>query len=430
MSTHDVLVLFVATGVLLAVARAFGEIAAKAGQPQLIGELVAGIVLGPTLLGHVAPDTATWLFPVTGPVRGAFDALSNLAFVGWLLVAGMNVELPLMLRRAQSAGAIAVCGIVVPSALALAVSYVSPGAFGANPSQDGTPFALFMAAALSISAFPLIARTLVELSMYRTEMGMMTVGAAMADDIAGWLGFALIGGARHRTLHRGHAALLALETIAFVVVTLSAGRWGIRRAFALFDRWTSEASGACGFAFAAVLLGAAFTEWIGVGVALGAFIVGIALAGSERLKTLVYEPSRPFIVSILTPLFFGGIALRVDVVKEWSWPVVVAVLLVACSGKVFGCLLGARWVGLSWRDAWLVGFGMNSRGGMEIMLGGIGLKEGLIGEKTFVALVAMAIVTSMSSGSIMICIAGTSEVRGSKGAKAVASEGVGSPASS
>jgi Kef-type K+ transport system membrane component KefB/mannitol/fructose-specific phosphotransferase system IIA component len=401
--THsEITAMFLALGVLLASARILGEAARRFNQPAVLGEILAGILLGPTVFGALAPAWSAFLFPRSGGVALAVDGLMTLAITLFLLVAGLEVDLSSIWRQGKLAINVGVAGIVVPFAVGFGAAWLAPQMMGIEAGADPMLFALFMATALSISALPVIAKTLMDLNLYRSDLGMLVVAAAVFNDLVGWIVFAVILG----LLGTGPAHALSIGqtiglTLCFALFMLTVARWLINRALPWIHAHASWPGGVLGFALSLALVAAAFTEWIGIHAIFGAFLAGVALGDSKHLRERTRATIEQFVSFIFAPLFFAGIGLKVDFVAQFDLPLVVAVLVIATLGKVLGCGLAGRLSGLGRRESWALGFSMNARGAMEIILGLLALKYGLIGERLFVALVIMALVTSLMSGPLL-----------------------------
>ena len=403
LSPPEIAVMFVSLGVLLASARLLGEIARKLNQPSILGELAAGILLGPTVLGRVWPSLVATLFPQEGALAIALDGLTTVAIALFLLVAGMEVDLSSIWRQGRAAFTVSFLGILFPFSLGLTAAKLFPNGMGREVGVDPLIYALFLATAMSISALPVIAKTLMDLGIYRSDLGMVVVASAVCNDLAGWLAFALIlsmfgGAAEHSTPSIGWTAA---ATLGFTAFLLTLGRGLIHRALPWIQAHTSWPGGVLGFALTLGLFGAAFTQWIGVHAVFGAFLVGVAIGDSSHLRehtrTIIHE----FVSFIFAPLFFAGIGLKLDFAHHFDGRLTLLVIVVACAGKIIGCGLGARWGGIARREAWAIGVAMNARGAMEIIVGLLGLQSGLIGKTMFVSLVAMALATSLMSGPLM-----------------------------
>lgn len=398
LSHHDIAILFLGLGILLGLARLLGELALRFHQPAVLGELMAGIVLGPTLLGAVVPEWTAAIFPAEGPVSFAFDGLTSLAITLFLLVAGMEVDLSTVWRQGRAALIIGVAGMVLPFAVGFVPAYLAPRALGADVDANTMIFALFFATALSISALPVIAKTLMDLNLYRSDFGMVVMAAAIFNDLVGWIIFAMILSMIGREASSIPIGYTIGTTVLFVLLMLTVGRWLIDRVLPWIQAHASWPGGILGFALTLALLFAAFTEWIGVHAIFGAFIFGVALGDSRHLRERTRATIDQFVSFIFAPLFFASIGLHVNFLATFDLVLIVTVLVVATFGKVVGCTAGAWIAGFPRREGMAVGFAMNSRGAMEIILGLLALQAGMIRERMFVALVIMALVTSMTSG--------------------------------
>lgn len=401
--THqNIVVMFLSLAALLGVARLLGELAQKLRQPAVLGELLAGVLLGPTVLGTLAPEVSGFLFPREGPNAVALHAITTLSVVFFLLVAGIEVDLSTIRRQGRLAPKVSLMGIVIPFILGFAVAWTVPQAMGRHADADGLTFALFFATAMSISALPVIAKTLMDLGLYRSDLGMIVVSAAIVDDLIGWLIFAVVLGMMGgETGHESHIGTTIALTLLFAGLMLTVGRWVIHRGLPLLQTYSTWPGGVLGFAFTLALLAAAFTEWIGIHAIFGSFLVGVAIGDSSHLREHTRVTIDHFISFIFAPVFFASIGLKVNFIAHFDAGLVLAVIAIACFCKLTGGMLGAYWGGMPHREALAVGFAMNSRGAMEIILGTLAREAGLISDRLFVALVIMAIVTSMMSGPMM-----------------------------
>lgn len=402
LTQFEVVCLLLWLGILVAVARVMGEIAERFSQPAVLGELIAGIILGPTVFGMLAPDFASKVLPNHGHLAVAFSGLSTLAIVMFLFVAGMEVDLSIVWRQGRTALLVGALGLVAPFAVGFAVAWSFPEFMGSTGQHSATIFALFMATALSISALPVIARTLIDLNMYRSDFGMLIIGSAMLDDIVGWLIFAVILALMGvASTHGPGIAVTIGSTLLFAVGMLTVGRVAIHRALPWVQAHTRGLGGGMSFALALALVGAAFTEWLGIHAIFGSFLVGVALGDSSHLREQTRVTINRFVSFFFAPLFFASVGLRVNFIENFDLGLVLVLFVVAAVGKVFGCTLGARWGGMPSREAWAVGFAMNSRGTMQIPLGLLALQYGLITERMFVAILVIAISTSMMCGPLV-----------------------------
>jgi Kef-type K+ transport system membrane component KefB/mannitol/fructose-specific phosphotransferase system IIA component (Ntr-type) len=272
---------------------------------------------------------------------------------------------------------------------------------GREPGADPVIFALFFATALAISALPVIAKTLMDLGLFRTDLGMIVIASAIFQDLVGWIIFAAILGMMGRGAHSLPVSYTVLLTLGFAAVMLTVVRRVLNYVLPWIQAFLSWPGGVLGFVATIALFCAAFTEWIGVHAIFGTFMAGVALGDSQHLRERTRATLEQFVSFIFAPLFFASIGTHVNFVANFDVGLVLTVLAVGCIGKILGCGLGALWSGVSRREAAAIGFAMNARGAMEIILGLLALQHGVIRERMFVALVVMALVTSIVSGPLM-----------------------------
>lgn len=400
--THDELIaLLLALGLLLFSARLLGEVAKRFNQPSVLGEIAAGILLGPTVLGALAPDVSLFLFPPQGGGAVALQTLTTLAIILFLLVAGIEVDLSTVWRQGKAAVCVALVGMMLPFSIGFSLAWWSPSLLGYQPGTHHLGFALFMATALSISALPIIAKILMDLNLYRSDLGVTIVAAAVLNDLLGWLIFAVVLG-----IVGGHGAALPIGhtlwlTLAFTAAMLTVVPWLIHRALPWIQAYTSWPAGVLAFALSLCLFAAAFTEWLGVHAIFGSFLAGVAVGHSSHLRERTRMTIDQFVSFIFAPLFFASIGLKVDFASHFDLGLTAVVLTVAFPGKAIGSALGGRLGGLPWREAWGAGFGMSAQGTMGIILGVLALQSGLIGQEIFVSIVVMSLLTSMVSGPML-----------------------------
>lgn len=393
------MVVFLALATLLASAKFAGELVKKFNQPSVLGEILAGIVLGPTVLGHFQPRVYALLFPRTGPVALVLDGVAAISVVFFLLTAGIEIDLASIFRQGKSALLVSSFGMVIPFAFGFLSAWAFPQFLGTDERTDHLVFALFIGTALSISALPVVARILMDLGLLRTEMGTVVMSSAMCDDLVGWILFGLVLGMMGPSVATGHGiGHTVLLVLGFAAVMLTVGRWLINRILPFIQAHTSWPGGVLGFIFSVTLASAAFAEYAGIHAVFGAFITGAAVGESTHLRERTSEHIHEIVTNVFAPLFFVSIGLHTNFVTNFHFQVTAVIFGVACLGKVLGAGWGARLGGMDARTAVGVGLAMNARGAMEMILGILALQAGLIHEPMFVALVVMALVTSLISG--------------------------------
>ncbi|MFP4144849.1 MAG: cation:proton antiporter [Phycisphaeraceae bacterium] len=407
LSPEDITRFLLAIALLLGLAKFLGEVARWLRQPSVLGEILAGALLGPTLLGGMLPGFYEWMFPVSGNAFVGLEMLITLAVVLLLLVAGLEVDLSTVWRQGRAALLVSVTGMVIPFGLGFVLAWLLPNLLGLAAGAERLPFALFVGIALSITALPVIAKILIDLNMAKSDTGAIIMSSAMVNDLIGWIGFALVlsmigsaEGGEAGGMPGGTLTTLSL-TLLFLAALLTIGRLATDRLLPVVQAHASWPGGVLVFVFVTAIVCAAFTEWIGIHAIFGAFIAGVAVGDSRHLRERTRDTIHQFVTNIFAPLFFASIGLRVNFVADFSFVMVLVVLLVACIGKIGGCYLGARLGGLGNRESLAIGGGMVARGAMEIILAQLAFAAGLIGVELFVAIVIMALVTSMMAGPIM-----------------------------
>ncbi|HEX2983018.1 MAG TPA: cation:proton antiporter, partial [Ignavibacteriales bacterium] len=381
--------------------RLLAEAFIKFNQPAIVGEILAGIVLGPTVLGALFPDVQAFIFPPTPSLEIALDSITTMAVALLLLVAGLEVDLALVIKEGRRAIFTSLMGVFFPFLVGFSVSYLFPDFMGIENEDKRLIFSLFMGTAMSISALPVIAKILMDLNIFKTNIGLIIISSAMLDDLLGWMIFSIILGMMGSGVTHMSFIQTFLITLGFLVFSLTVVKYVINLLLPKIQKAFTYPGGVLNFILALAFLGAAFTEYIGIHAIFGSFIMGIAIGDSAHLKERTRDIVQQFVTNIFAPLFFISIGLRINFILNFDLPLVLLFTIIAVAGKVIGCGLGAYWGGLNKNDSLAVGFGMNSRGAMEIILGLIALQYGVIQEKVFVALVVMALVTSISSPTLM-----------------------------
>jgi Kef-type K+ transport system membrane component KefB/mannitol/fructose-specific phosphotransferase system IIA component len=392
--------MFLALATLLGCAKLAAELMQKIGQPSILGEISVGIFLGPTVLGHYRPHIYETLFPTTGPMPFVLDTVTTLGVVFFLLTAGLEIDLRSIFRQGKSALLVSLFGVAFPFGAGFLAATIFPNEMGAVEGVNIRIFALFVGTALSISALPVIAKILMDLNLLRTEMGTVIISSAMFDDLVGWILFSFVLGMMHPAAGSSvsdgvkHTIILVL---LFVGLTLTLGRWLIDKILPILQAHTTWPGGVLGFIFTLTMAGAAFTEYAGIHAVFGAFVIGIAVGESGHLRKRTSEHIHEIVTNVFAPFFFASIGLRTNFVSNFHLGLTATVIGVACVGKLLGAGWGARLGGMDKTSSLAVGLAMNARGAMEIILGILALQSGLIRENMFVAMVIMALFTSLMS---------------------------------
>ncbi|MBP1647036.1 MAG: putative Na/H antiporter [Bacteroidetes bacterium] len=394
-------VFLVSLSLMLLTARMLGEGFAKIKQAPIIGEILAGILLGPTVLGTLFPRFSAWVFPRIPEIQYTLDGITTLAVVMLLLVYGLEVDISVILRLGKTASLTSLFGVVIPFAFGFSLAYLFPRYLGLAENGERLVFSLFIGTSMAISALPVIARTLMDLNIFKSDVGLIIVASAMFDDLAGWIIFSIILGMMGGPVHGLGAGERIIVIFAFIGFMLLVVRRVLNRIIPYVQKNATFPGGILTFVFVLAFLCAALTEAIGIHAIFGAFILGVTIGDTTHLKERTREIVHQFVTNIFAPLFFVSIGLRVNFIANFDLSLVMVIVAIASLGKLLGCGLGARLGGMGRAEALAIGFGMNSRGAMEIILGLLALQHGLIEEKVFVALVIMALVTSLASPPVM-----------------------------
>ena len=385
--------------VLLLTGRLLGELLARWGQPPVMGQLLAGVVLGPSVLGHLSPATELALFPHAVPQRAMLDAVAQLGVLLLLLLTGMETDLSVMRHSGRAAINISLTGIALPFLFGVLAIELLPASMLIKPDQR-LLLALFIGTALAVSSVKIVAALVRELGFIRRTVGQIILAAAIIDDAIGWIFVSvLLGLAQRGSIDVGGAARSVLGTLAFLAFSITVGR---RIVFHVI-RWTNDhfVSELPVITVILVIMGAMAlaTNAIGVQTVLGAFVAGILIGESPILTRHIEEQLRGLIVALFMPVFFGlaGLATNVAALGHSNMLLLtVGLIAVASVGKFSGAFLGGRLAGLTGSESLAVGCGMNARGSTEVIIASIGLSMGLIDESFFTAIVVMALVTTLA----------------------------------
>ena len=396
-SGHAVFLLLVQLALLLLLARGGAGLAQFFGLPAVVGELAAGIVLGPSVFGHYAPEAFVALFPPAVEQFHLLEIIGVLGMVLLLLLTGLETDLRLLQSLGRAALVASVLGMFVPFVLGFGLGLWMPDEFLAQPDQR-ILFAAFLATSMAISAMPVIAKILIDLGLTRRNIGLVILSAGVVDDTAGWLILSVIAGA---AAQGGSVELASLAwTIAWMIVFVAAVAVVLYPLSRVAFRWLARAASPDSMMVAMViiaLLAAATTEHIGVHAVFGAFVAGTALRQVPHLRPESVHRLESFVFSILAPVFFGTVGLQVDLwtLNSREGGVMLAIVLaIACVGKLAGCLLGGLWGGMSFWQALSIAVAMNARGAMGLVVATIGLSLGILDAQMFSIIVMVAVVTS------------------------------------
>ncbi|MFF9003954.1 cation:proton antiporter [Streptomyces achromogenes] len=402
LAAHELLVFLLQVALLLLSALFFGRIAARAGLPAVVGELLVGVVLGPSVLQRLAPGLSGWLFPGGREQAHLLDAVAQLGVLLLVGVTGMHLDLGLVRRRGRTALLVSAGGLIVPLGLGVGTAFLVPAALVPDGTERGV-FALFLGVAMCVSAIPVIAKTLMEMRLLHRTVGQLTLTAGVIDDVFGWFTLSVVSSIAVSGIS-GAPVAEALASVAVVaVVALTAGRWAVRHAFRLAG--TSPEPGVpAAMAAGVILLSAAATHALHLEPVLGAFLGGVLVGREGKVEPARLAPLRTIALSVLAPVFFATAGLRMDLGALADPGVALAglgVLAVAVLGKFLGVWAGASLSGLGRWEALALGAGLNARGVIEIVVGMVGLRLGILSVAAYTIVVLVAVVTSLLAPPVL-----------------------------
>lgn len=386
---------FLELAVILGACRLVGFLAKRIGQPQVVGEMIAGVLLGPSLLGRFSPEIQHHLFP-SGQANTVLYTMAQIGLVLYMFLIGLNFDVNLIKHRAGTAVAVSAAGIFTPLALGalLAMPLLSAGVFF-DKSVTLAMAMMFLGASIATTAFPMLARIIFEQRLSGTPLGTLALACGAADDALSWCLLAIV-----LAIHRGNPVLAAVAIIGGIVYTVVLLTFG-RRMFSVLGSISERQNAITPPVLTTVLIllmaCAWFTDTIGIYAIFGAFILGVAMPSgffADRL-TAVLEP---LVTTFLLPLFFvySGLNTQVGLLNSASlWAVTLGILLVSILGKGVACTLAARLKKVPWRESVALGSLMNARGLIELILLNIGLQAGIITPALFTILVLVAIFTTL-----------------------------------
>jgi Kef-type K+ transport system membrane component KefB len=387
-----------ALAAVIVVGRLLGVLLRAIGQPPVIGEVLAGILLGPSLLGRIAPEAAGYILPVS--VAPFLGVVAQLGVVLYMFLIGLELNGELLRDRAHATVATSHASIVAPFVLGSVLAlFLYPRL--SNGSVSFTSFALFMGVAMSITAFPVLARILTDRGIHKTELGAVALTCAAVDDVTAWCLLAfVIGVARARIQD---ALMVSGLTLAFIAVMALAVRPVVIRLVRRAGN-REPAQHALAFTLAVLLLSALTTEWIGIHALFGAFLFGAVIPHDSSLARALTRRLEDVVTIMLLPAFFAFTGMRTEIglvsgVSEWL--ICGLIVLVATVGKFGGTLVAARLTGMRWRQAASLGILMNTRGLMELIVLNIGLDLAVISPKLFAMMVLMALATTIATTPVL-----------------------------
>jgi K+:H+ antiporter len=383
---------------LMLVGRLLGELMLRIKQPAVMGQLIAGLALGPSLLGALFPDLQHAIFPAAKEQKAMLDAISQFGVLTLLLLTGMETDLRLVRRTGGTSAIASLAGIVVPFALGVALGEALPDSLLPDPGKRLIT-SLFLGTALSIASVKIVATVIREMNFLRRTIGQVILASAIIDDTIGWMITAVI----FSLALQGHVDMLSLAqsvlgTLAFMGLSLTIGR----RVVFIIIRWVNDVFASDFAVITAILLimcaMALITDLIGVHTVLGAFVAGILIGESPILTRHIDEQLRGLVMAFFMPVFFGTAGLSADltILKDPTLLfLTLGLIAIASMGKFGGAFVGGKLAGLTYRESFALGTGMNARGSTEVIVATIGLSMGALSQNLFTMIVTMAVITTV-----------------------------------
>lgn len=399
--SHPLLHLLVALAAVILLGRILALLFARIGQPPVIGEVLAGICLGPSLLGRISPDACEMILPAA--VAPSLSIVAQIGVVLYMFVVGLELNPGVLRKQGHVTLAISHASIIFPFSLgAVLALWLYP--MLSDPNVTFTAFALFLSVSMSVTAFPVLARVLTDRQMHKTELGVTALACAAIDDVTAWCLLALVVGVVQSKVNE--AIVVTLLTVAYIALMLLVVRPLVAR---LLHRYCAGGltAGVFSLMLVGMLLSALATEAIGVHAIFGAFLFGAAVPHDGRIAKELTERIEGLVTTLLLPAFFALVGMRTEIglVSGWqNWLVCLVIIAVATLGKFGGTWAAARVVGKEWREAASLGILMNTRGLMELIVLNIGLDLGVISPTLFAMMVLMALVTTVATSPILYAL--------------------------
>ncbi len=402
---HQVLVFLIQLALLVGVARVLGGVMKMINQPPVVGELIAGVLLGPSVFGTIAPNWFDFVFVEEPVVNSAVFGIAWLGVITLLVVIGFETDLAIINRFRKAALSVSAGSLLIPLAVGATIALLAPPDFRGEAGSEAV-FAAIFALALAVSALPVVAKILQDLGLLRRNFGQITLAAGMTMDSIGWLLLAALAGIARES--RFDVAALGRSVgglVLFLVIIVTVGRWLIdqlyRRSMA---RSGSSVTAGLTITLMAAFIGAAVTQYLELEAILGAFIVGILLSTTRHQVPAVRETLETTTTAFFAPVFFAFSGLRVDLTALRSTEALLwtaGVIVAALAAKVVGTYFGARLGGLGHREGLALGSGLSALGAMGIVVALVGLNTGVLSETGYTVLVLAAIVTSIVSPALL-----------------------------
>lgn len=397
---HHLSTLLIQIIVILVTVKIFGFLFKYIGQPSVIGEIVAGIVLGPSLLGYFFPGTFDFIFPSDSLTN--LNLLSQIGLVLYMFAVGMDLDFNILKTKINQTLIISHAGIVVPFFFGIISSYFIYEKY-ATHTTSFIPFALFIGISMSITAFPVLARIIQERNMTKTPLGTLSIASAANDDVTAWCLLAIVIAIAQAGTFTSALYSIFLAAI-YILAMFTIVRSLLKKIGKTYINTDKINKTSVSFIFLVLVISATITEVIGIHALFGAFMAGVIMPTNFGFRKIMIEKVEDIALTFFLPLFFAFTGLRTEIGllnNTEMWIVCLMLVIVAIIGKLGGCTIAARLAGESWRDSLTIGTLMNTRGLMELVALNIGYEMGILPPSVFVILVIMALVTTFMTTPIL-----------------------------
>jgi len=391
--SHPFPILLLQIITIIAFARIFGFLCKKIGQPSVIGEIIAGIFLGPSILGAAAPGISGFLFPPES--LNTLQFFSQTGLILFMFIVGMDVDLTALSKKAPEAFVVSHASIIIPFTLGIALAYLIFKSF-APPGVTFISFAFFIGISMSITAFPVLARILQERGMMKTRVGALAITCAAVDDISAWCLLAIVKAGSFIS-----SIYTILLSVVYVFIMLIIIRPFLRKLGDIYTSRQEISKSVVAISLITLLLSSYATEIIGIHALFGAFIAGLIMPSNISFRSILIEKIQDVTLILLLPIFFVITGLRTEIGllnNPYLWKITGLVIVIAVAGKFAGSTLSLRFVRQNWRESLIIGALMNTRGLMELVVLNIGYDLGVLSPQIFTIMIIMALVTTIMTG--------------------------------
>ncbi|MGQ9842655.1 MAG: cation:proton antiporter domain-containing protein [Spirochaetota bacterium] len=396
LSSYETLVLLLSISIMLIGGKLFSELFIRLKLPPVIGQIIAGIIIGPTILGNIMPNFFSWLFPQSGNLY----PIIFLGLIFIMLKLGIEVDLSAIAKQGRSIVIVSFFSIIVPLLFGFSISWYCPLLSGTHEKLFST--SLFFAIAVAITALPVIATILLDIKIFHTDLGMIILSSAMINDLVGWVLFSSL----IKTIEVGSFSFQSIMfsfamTLLITIIIITVFRNVINELFPFIQAKTQWPGGVITFALVLSMFLASLTEAIGIHAFFGSFLAGIVLGYSPHLKAHTKDILNQFIDNFFAPLFFVSIGLQINLFTQFSFLQSLLLIIVVFASNVAGCLIAGILTKTTIKDSLAIGIGLSTSGTMGIIIGLFALEYNLINQATYTSIVIMAIVTSLSTGPLL-----------------------------